>query len=148
MADGLLTTDSEQPAPLANLQIPHIDASAWAADMARVLEQIRKFASLPSGWNYGSGDPLKGEVYRRAEDWLPHIYAAGLRGVNAFPLDDGGVFLVAATPVGSLEVSLYADSKASVLYEVDGADTIEFPYLENAEAVGLIAGIAKALCAT
>lgn len=106
MADGLLTTDSEQPAPLANLQIPHIDASAWAADMARVLEQIRKFASLPSGWNYGSRDPLKWEVYRRA------------------------------------------DSKASVLYEVDGADTIEFPYLENAEAVGLIAGIAKALCAT
>lgn len=90
--------------------------------------KLAAFKNLSHGWNYGSGCPIRDNVYDCAKGLLLYINELGLSNTDAFPGSDGDVCITAYRFDHYLEVTVEVDSSISVSYEI--GDNEEF-FMEN-----------------
>ena len=107
-----------------------------------VLEKLREYTNLPSGWEFGVGEPMQPQVYYTARNMYLALYPTWPKA-DVFPCTDGSVYLVFYCAAHSLEVCIWTDRTVDVSVEEDVAGKVRvlkseegIPYYEATKKVG------------
>jgi hypothetical protein len=89
---------------------------------SKTLEKIKSFSSLPVGWNYGDGGPIKISVIQRAIDLYWTIILQGVVRTDAFAGADGEILLTAYNGEHYLGIVIEQDGKMTFRHEFKDDD--------------------------
>lgn len=81
-------------------------------------KKLMEFKTLPYGWNYGQGEPIKESVYEIAVKLIRYINELGITNTDVFPGNDGDVCITGYHFDHYLEVNIEIDLNMSVCREI------------------------------
>jgi hypothetical protein len=102
-------------------------------DAARVLDEIRSFASLPVGWDYGNGGPIPEYAINKALYWAELFSLKGL-DINAGPGTDGEVAVSGKLGDSRIEIVIEPDDTITVIFDFKGTRVSYEPRVPIQEA--------------
>jgi hypothetical protein len=100
-------------------------------------QTIRSFASLPVGWDYGSGGPIEADLINEALRWNAFLCGQGLK-TDAFPGGGGEIVISASYDDHYFEVILEPDATVSVAYDFQRKQAFYHPRKSPEEAQWII----------
>jgi len=84
--------------------------------------KIKSFRSLPTGWHYGQGGPLRADVVNKALEIDGYYRQLGFTTTDAFPGANGELMITAYRELHCIETTLSTDLRYSVTHERDDAE--------------------------
>lgn len=84
--------------------------------------KIKSFRSLPIGWHYGQGGPLRADVVNKALEIDGYYRQLGFTTTDAFPGANGELMITAYRGIHCIETTISTDLRYSVTHERDDAE--------------------------
>ena len=121
--------------------LPLESAGGGQSGLLPVEAKIASFATLPSGWDYGVGDPIAAETRNKAIDWSRTLGSLGFSKINAMPGSSGQISVSGSVGDHYIEVVVLQNSRMSVAHD-EGRQQISYEIDVSPEAA--LASIFKA----
>ena len=88
-------------------------------DATKADVDLQAFASLPVGWKYGEGGPIKAEILKSAKGFVSVLKCQGFRKISAYAGADGSVMVAASHDGYAIEIVVEIDGTFSFSHDLN-----------------------------
>ncbi|CAN5253569.1 hypothetical protein BH20ACI2_BH20ACI2_23430 [soil metagenome] len=97
------------------------------------LEKLNSFSELPSGWNFGSGEPIARNVKINCSSIILMSYSLGLEDTDVFP-----------GPEGDVQLNVYkGEATLELIFETDGTVSVSLDDEDHHRCLGRSASVSE-----